>query len=540
MMEIINYDNNFIYLTAKTKEANAIGAHYLASKKAFRVPLTVKSIEEITKYTSTKSISELYQSLVDNKNKLLEIKKKSNPSIDPGLLRPYQAVDVEFLTNKDSAAVFNEQRTGKTPTILTTIKDAKKVIVVCPSSLKTNWNREIDDWVEPSKTAVVKGSKNKRYDLYNKFNNTELRFLVMGYETLRQDIDHVVEVIKDIDVLIVDEAHRLRNYKSKQSKALYRLRRLSKRVFPMTGTPAVNHPSDVFGILKLLEPDKYTSYWQFIERYFGYNEGRFGRELLDVRKDREDEFQEILETNSVQRKRRDVMRWIPKIMLRDIYIDLNDAQKRHIKKITEEFMVGDIEIPNVIAQITRLRQVSLDPGLLELNGKSAKTEFIKDFLEDNDGKVVIFSAFTSYLKRLKEELSLDCALLTGEQTQEEKQAAVDAVQLGSKRVLLSNIQVGGTGWTLDNIDTIIFTDRSFNPIDNAQAEDRIVPTNPNKVYGAKQIITLIAEDSIEKNIERLLKRKINIIKFVNDYGMNALVELEKGENNNGTSIHNKR
>lgn len=539
-MEIINYDNNFIYLTAKTKEANAIGAHYLASKKAFRVPLTVKSIEEITKYTSTKSISELYQSLVDNKNKLLEIKKKSNPSIDPGLLRPYQAVDVEFLTNKDSAAVFNEQRTGKTPTILTTIKDAKKVIVVCPSSLKTNWNREIDDWVEPSKTAVVKGSKNKRYDLYNKFNNTELRFLVMGYETLRQDIDHVVEVIKDIDVLIVDEAHRLRNYKSKQSKALYRLRRLSKRVFPMTGTPAVNHPSDVFGILKLLEPDKYTSYWQFIERYFGYNEGRFGRELLDVRKDREDEFQEILETNSVQRKRRDVMRWIPKIMLRDIYIDLNDAQKRHIKKITEEFMVGDIEIPNVIAQITRLRQVSLDPGLLELNGKSAKTEFIKDFLEDNDGKVVIFSAFTSYLKRLKEELSLDCALLTGEQTQEEKQAAVDAVQLGSKRVLLSNIQVGGTGWTLDNIDTIIFTDRSFNPIDNAQAEDRIVPTNPNKVYGAKQIITLIAEDSIEKNIERLLKRKINIIKFVNDYGMNALVELEKGENNNGTSIHNKR
>jgi SNF2 family DNA or RNA helicase len=131
-------------------------------------------------------------------------------------------------------------------------------------------------------------------------------------------------------------------------------------------------------------------------------------------------------------------------------------------------------------------------------------------------------------------------LLTGEQTQEEKQFAVDAVQFGDHRILLANTIVGGTGWTLDNVDTIIFADKSYNPIDNEQAADRFIPTDPNKEYGAKQIITLIGKGSIEQRIDRLLDQKINIIEFINNYGINALVDNKEGENNNSAGIHNKR
>jgi len=231
------------------------------------------------------------------------------------------------------------------------------------------------------------------------------------------------------------------------------------------------------------------------------------------------------------------MKWIPKIQNRTISIELKPAQYRHLKKIKEEFMAGEIEIPNVVAQITRMRQVSLDPGLLDLDGQSAKTEFIKEFIQDNDGKIVIFSSFTSYLKRLKEILP-DAELLTGEQSSEQKEQAVNNVQYGDSRILLSNIIVGGTGWTLDNIDTIIFTDKSYNPVDNEQAADRIVPTDPNKEYGAKQIITLVGQDTIEQYIDRLLDDKINIIKFINEYGYNALVDYGKGENNNNAGVSN--
>lgn len=536
-MQYKSDDKDFVYLTGTSKEANKIGAVYVKSKGAFRIPKTFGALREAFVETNDEFLLNLYKEQAQIAEDTFEIKRKDDTTgIDE--LRPYQRVDVEFIKNKGDVAIFNEQRTGKTPTILTAVKEyLGQGIVVCPSSLKINWQLEYQKWVDDKPTRVISGSKTKRKADYTDFVNGKYTMLFMSYETLRNDFLFLMENLEDFDVLIVDEAHRLRNYRSQQSAALYNLRRMAKHVFPMTGTPAVNHPSDVYGIFRLLNPKKFSSYWQFIERYFGYTEGRFGRELLDVRSDREVELKMLLHNSSVQRKRKEVMKWIPKIQHRKIPIELEPKQYNYLKKIKEEFMVGDLDIPNVIAQITRMRQVSLDPGLLDLDGKSAKTTFIKEFIEDNDGKIVIFSSFTSYLKRLKEVIP-EAELLTGEQSTEQKEEAVYNVQYGDSRILLSNIIVGGTGWTMDAIDTIIFADKSYNPIDNDQAADRIVPTDPNKTYGAKQIITLIGKNTIEQYIDKLLDEKINIIKFVNEYGYNALVNYEGEENNNNAGVSN--
>ena len=537
-MEYIGHDDNFVYITGTTKEANSLGAVFVKSKNAFRLPITNKTLQDLYTEIKDKEILPLLQDAKNQEKQAIQTKAKEDTEGNKRL-RPYQRVDVEFIKSKDSVAVFNEQRTGKTPTILTAVQEyLGQGIVVCPASLKLNWQKEFEQWVDDtSLTYVISGTKSKRFKMYEDFANKKAKMLFMSYETLRADLDTLMFLLNDIDVLIVDEAHRLRNFQTRQSIAVYRLGKIAKHIYPMTGTPAVNHPSDVFGILRLIQPEKYTSYWQFVDRYFGYVEGRFGRELLDVRKDRADELTEVLTTSSVQRKRKDVMSWIPKITDRKVYIDLDASQVRHLKKITEEFMYGENIIPNIIAQLTRIRQVSLDPALLDLKGKSAKTEFLLDFLEDNDGKVIVFSVFTSYLKILK-DLILNSVLLTGEMTSEQKSAAVDSVQNGNTRVLLANIQVGGTGWTLDNIDTIIFTDRSFNPIDNEQAADRFVPTDPNKTYGAKQIITLISNHRIERSIDQLINEKISIIQFINNYGMNALVNYDGKENNNNAGVSN--
>jgi len=117
------------------------------------------------------------------------------------------------------------------------------------------------------------------------------------------------------------------------------------------------------------------------------------------------------------------------------------------------------------------------------------------------------------------------ALLTGEQSQAEKQASIDAFQRGDRRLLLANIRAGGVGFTLDRADTIIFADRSYNPVDNEQAADRFVPTRRDVEYGAKQIIDLTINKSIEVGINRLLKDKQNIISYVNNYIDNLGVKL---------------
>jgi SNF2 family DNA or RNA helicase len=85
------------------------------------------------------------------------------------------------------------------------------------------------------------------------------------------------------------------------------------------------------------------------------------------------------------------------------------------------------------------------------------------------------------------------------------------------------------------VDTIIFTDKSFNPIDNEQAQDRIVPTVKGSTYEPKQIITLTMSDTLEANIEQLLEAKQNIIQYVNNYGLNRLVDLD-GEDYNISAL----
>lgn len=537
---IIRYDNDFIYFKAKSKQANALGAAYVNSQKAFKMPISVNAIDSLKQAGFDVSIlSDLYEKLNKRLVQVKEIKSKSDTN---GLdqLRPYQRVDVKFIKSNGSVAIFNEQRTGKTPTILTAIKDKLgKGIIICPSGLKLNWAMEYDKWVGDGVAKVIQGTPTKRKEIYKDFNRGRYKVIITSYETFRRDVEYLNQIISHLDVMVVDEAHRLRNHDTQQSRAIYKLSKKVDNIYPMTGTPAVNHPSDVYGILRLLYPNRFRSYWQFIERYFGYTEGPFGRDLLGFNKEREEEFQEILQTSSVQRKRRDVMSWIPKVMNRDIYLELDDKQKRHYNQILKDFMYGEEEIiPNVLAQLTRLRQVCLDPKLLLLEGKSPKTDFIKEYVKDNpESKVIVFSMFTSYLNELKKEFP-DAVMLTGEQTQEQKQNAVDQIQFGDAKVLLSNIIAGGTGWTLDNADTMIFTDKSYNPVDNEQAADRFIPTDLDKVYGAKQIINLKMKDSIDAIIERMILEKISVIKYVNDYGLNALVNYGKGENNNNAGVSN--
>lgn len=538
---ILGHDKDFIYFKTKSKQANALGAAYVNSKRAFKMPISVNAIDSLRDVGFDVSIlSKLYEALNARVKRVKKIKsKKDTTGLDN--LRPYQRVDVEFIKSNGSVAIFNEQRTGKTPTILTAIKDKLgKGIIICPSGLKINWVMEYDKWVGEGVAKIVKGTPKKRQEIYKDFNKGIYKVLVTSYETFRRDVDYLNNVVDHLDVLVVDEAHRLRNHDTQQSRAIYKLSTRVDYIYPMTGTPAVNHPSDVYGILRLLYPGRFRSYWQFIERYFGYTEGHFGREILGFNKEREEEFQEILQTSSIQRKRRDVMSWIPKVMDRDIYLEIDSKQKLHYNQILKEFMYGEGElVPNILAQLTRLRQVCLDPNLLLLDGKSPKTEFIKEYVKDNpDSKIIVFSMFTSYLNELKKVFP-DAMMLTGQQTQEQKQNAVDQIQYGDATIILTNIIAGGTGWTLDNVDTMIFTDKSYNPVDNQQAADRFIPTDPNRVYGAKQIINLKIKDTIDAVIERMIIEKINVIKYVNDYGLNALVDYGKGENNNNAGISNK-
>jgi SNF2 family DNA or RNA helicase len=523
-MVIVSIEQFFIYFKAKDTIAKELNATYVKSKRCYRIPLNLYSLRELYKVCEGDNktlIADLGLQFKKKYDEMLIIKSLDCGGFD-ARLRPYQNQDVNYLSKLPHKAIFNEQRTGKTPTTLITLKEsgAKRILIVCPSSLKGNWSSEFGFWLDRPST-IIEGPAKKRVKLLETFNEYDNTVGIISYETLRNDFS---KVTSKFDAMIVDEAHRLRNYKTQQSKAILKMGQQATTRYALTGTPSVNHAVDVYGILKFLYPAQYPSYWQFAERYFDM-EASFYSEMPDIgtlKSNRIKEWLGELNLISIQRKRKDVMTWLPDIQEQVIELDAEPQQRKEYEQMLATYAVGEVDAQNDLVRLIRLRQIALAPELLGLKGASPKIKFILEYIEDNpDTPIIIFSAFTSFLNLLAKKLSCDYGLVTGETRFPTH--TVDSFQNGRFNILLSNIKVGGVGHTMDRGEVTIFTDRSFSPMENDQAQDRFVPTTEGKAKDSKLIIDLVLKDSVDARVFQILKDKKDITSFVNDYGLKILL-----------------
>src|SRR6185312_4821757 len=386
------------------------------------------------------------------------------------------------------------------------------------TSLTLNWVDEIHRWTNLKAETTGNLTPAKRAELYKRFRNGEFDVLVISRTLVRNDINLLLFL--DIELMMIDEAHFLRNYKTKQSETMFRLGDTMAYRYVITGTPASNNNDDVYGLLKFLYPTKYPSYWQFVERYFKVIDGFFGKKIGDFKSTgRKKEFWETIEEVSVQHKLHEVMKWLPKTQYQTIRLEMNKKQQKMYKDMLDLFMVQGTELsaPSVLAQLTRLRQITVAPEMLELDAPSVKEEFILEWLADNpDEQVLIFSNFSSYLKRLQQKIK-GSRLIIGDTSQKERQDIVQAFQSGKSRIILANIVAAGEGLTLDRAGTVIFLDRAYNPNNNEQAEARIIATSEQSEVQKALIIDLVCKDSVDEKILKMVKQKKNITKIVNDY-----------------------
>jgi SNF2 family DNA or RNA helicase len=519
----ITIENDFIYLTCTDQQAHILDAQWVKSRKAYKLPNTLGALREL--HRQGFDVLEYGKKKAEAKKNLLWYKttfyhaERNLKNVDK--LRPYQKTDINFLSKLPHAAIFNEQRTGKTPTTLKLIEAEghEKVIVVCPASLVLNWKKEVETWLTGYEVIAVKGTKKQRLKQYEQAAHLKKGFLILSKDTAKADCDLINPVNH---VLIVDEAHFLRNYQSKQSKAVFQLGKNAVKRLALTGTPAVNKGDDLYGILHFLYPNRFSSYWGFVDRYFNTWTTPWGTKEVSKYK-RKEELQEILDLISVQRKRSEVMQWIPPKQYQTIEVEMDVKQRKAYESMLNTFVVmgenGETktDAPSVLAQLTRLRQICLSPNLLDIEAGSAKEQFVLEWLEDNPNEqVVIFSNFSSYLKKLDTKIKAKAGLIIGETSKENRQGIVNQFQEGSCKIILANIQAAGVGLTLDAASTVIFLDRAYTPTDNAQAEDRIVPTTENSNQRCT-IIDVICKDSIDQKINDLLSKKQSIIEVVNNY-----------------------
>jgi SNF2 family DNA or RNA helicase len=526
-------DENFVYLIdtpfgKKEDMKQYLSGVWVSNKKfkGFRFPKNVHCMRELVRYFPELRTNEEFvrdgQTMSDDLNFWLNKKESNIAPFYDNRLRGYQMQDSWYLQSRGSCLVLNEPRTGKTPTMITVMKalGTKRNLVICPSSLVLNWAKEFKQWYPEMKVYPVTGNKNKRIQIYadcraTRYVNT---VIIISKDTWKLDKElHELSY----DTAIVDEAHFLRNWKSKQSEAIFKIKATYR--YPLTGTPSVKHGSDVYGLLHFIDPTRYSSYWQFTDRYWEIQDNGWGKDIANAKKAREKELLSLMEINSVQRKRQDVMKWLPKAQHQTIPVQLEGKQLKLYNQMLDTFMADDeeteheIDTMNKLSQLMRLRQLCLDPRLLGFDVRGSKTDALLEWAENNTEPFIVMTTFSSYFELVKpelEKLGKKVEVIDGSVTKSNRQRIVEDFQSGKVDILLANIIAAGTGLTLDRSDTIIVLDKSFNPADNEQAQDRIVPTTEDR-YHPINVISLVADGTIDERVNEILDAKEDLTKLIN-------------------------
>jgi SNF2 family DNA or RNA helicase len=478
--------------------------------------------------------------------------------IDPRLYH-FQEVGVQFLLWAGSALLADEMGTGKTIQVLATMAeigaDALPALVICPNSVKTHWVEEAKTWLPQANTYALIGSAAEKNKLIEQaradpkalvivnFESTYRLSRLAGFGSIRLarcttcDKAYGIPGLKPTScevhpralnqvpfkLVVVDEAHRIKDPKAKQTRAVWALgcgSSVSRR-WGLTGTPLANDPSDLWSIMHFVAPNEYPTKSKFVDRYCLMAWNSFGGlDVVGLNPATKTEFYKFFDPRFRRMSKALVLRQLPPKIYTRRMVEMSPKQKKAYKEIERQLVTrlenGDVLVAksNLSAQV-RLLQLSSsyatittgeDPNDLTqwevtLTDPSPKVNELMEVLAELGDKPCVVSAEQRKLielaaKRL-EKAGIRYGLITGAVDEYERQVALDDLQKGRIRVLLFTLKAGGTGLTMTAVDTMVRLQRSWSMIDNKQGEDRVHRIGSER-HDAINIIDIITEDTIEE------------------------------------------
>lgn len=485
------------------------------------------------------------QEEIANEQAAIERSKATDAQVDPprpaGLdYLPYQRAGISFSleayrAGKIGVLIADEMGLGKTIQaigIINADKRIRRVLVICPNTLKLNWGREIKKWNTTGLTVGIAHSKC--------IPSTDV--VVINYDICYKWREKLQGFYWDM--VIADECHKLKNPKSQRARAIFGYKPTkkeqdagepmssgipTKRKAGLSGTPIVNRPAELFPIINWLDPEAWPSFWKYAHRYCGAKSNGWGYDFSGA--SNLDELQRKLRsTIMVRRLKKDVLKELP-------------AKRRQIIELPADGLEGLVTEQNAIAerfedQLTTLKarvelsKASEDPNdyaaavaalkegakaSFEAGAKAAHdvalakvplvTAHIQEALEDNDSKIILFAhhldVIAAYMAALKE---YNPVKVTGEITVEQRQKAVDAFQTDPDcRLFIGGIQAANAGITLTASSHEVFAELDWVPGIMSQCEDRA-----HRIGQTDSVLVqhLVLEGSIDaRKAETLVKKQ---------------------------------
>lgn len=419
----------------------------------------------------------------------------------------YQKTGAQFLAENPAAFLADEQGLGKTIQVIAAcdLLGLTKVVVICPAIAKINWKREFEKWGRIKRDV-----------------------LVYSYDKLTQSKDVRNEIAKlEPDVIVLDEAHYLKNRQAKRTKYLYGqhcrgdgLVRFADRVWLLSGTPIPNDVSDFWTHLKAI--------WQYPLNFVEYTlyfcktwNGQFGLKVLGNKAERMGEFKTILKSMMLRRKADKVLTELPPLWWQDTVVEVagwddmahidNPDERQAVELILQSALTQqDVssQLDAIVPSMASLRRLT---ALAKAKPVAAQlSSELKDHAYD---KVVVFAYHRAALEALREELAeFNPAYVVGGLANQERQSEIDRFQNDPKcRVFIGQITACSTAITLTAANQVVFVEMDWVPATNAQASKRC-----HRIGQSKPVIvrSFGLANSCDEIVARTLAKKAQMISEV--------------------------
>ncbi len=468
-----------------------------------------KSYHVWGKFFDSDKLSELWVP----KSALIKTHKVESVSIDYSKYshRPpleHQKIAIEKLAGSKRFILADDMGLGKTTSTIIAALEAgsKKVLIVCPASLKINWQREIANYSDRP-VFIAEGKKF----------STEHDFVIINYDILKnfhdsdpKKKDESLLLQSGFDLVILDEAHMISNVQAQRTKIINSFAKKVDKVWLLTGTPMTSRPMNYYNLLNLIESPVAQNWKAYAIRYcqgFQFTAGKrkvwnvMGASNLEELRDRT--------SKQILRRLKEEVLDLPDKIITPVYLRLKSKEYEDLMgEYFDWYDRNPDESSSLTVQFSKLMKVRK----VIANEKTKQTiEFVENILEQGK-KVIIFTNFTDTLQTIYQHFGKQAVYLDGSCSNAVRQQAVDSFQNDDKtRVFVGNLKAAGVGLTLTAAEVVIMNDLSFVPAEHAQAEDRAYR------YGQKSNVLVyypLFENTIEGAIYDILNRKKQIIRTV--------------------------
>jgi SWI/SNF-related matrix-associated actin-dependent regulator of chromatin subfamily A-like protein 1 len=449
---------------------------------------------------------------------------------------PHQIEATNFLVERDSAALFDEQGLGKTKIVidalarLFTAHKIEGAIIICKKSLLKNWEQEIQKHSN-LRSITLRGTPHQKGIRFMWF----AHFYLINYDLIASEVDRLKKFLETRPMAIVlDESQRIKNPKSKATRAIHDLAPLARRRFIITGTPIANTPEDIWAQAYFL--DSGLSVGRTLQEFrekFPFQSKLHMQHTID--RVSLTQLREALSAFSMRRTKEAVLE-LPEKIYRTHEVDLERSQREMYDKVREQLyleitsldgaaIIDNVE--NILKRMLRLVEIASNPRLLDASYATTPAKFsaadtiIAEIMARNE-KVIIWTNFVDNIRSLRRRYdAYGTSVIFGDIPIDTRAEIVSRFQSSADlRILIANPASAREGLTLTAANHAIYIDRNFNLVDYLQSQDRIHRISQER---PAYIHNLVGKNTIDVYIEDVVYRKQAIAGFL--YGDSEDLDL---------------